>query len=154
LGILPATVAAASLLVDYILTVSVSVAAGVAAITSAYPHLQPYTVPLSVAAVWAIAVANLRGVRESGAIFALPTYGFIFSILLLMGVAAWKMVTGAPLHPVHYPPENGGQTLTAFLILHAFASGCVALTGVEAISNGVQAFRAPEGKNAAITMVW
>lgn len=154
LGVLPATVAAASLLVDYVLTVSVSVAAGVAAITSAYDRLLPWTVPLSLGCVALIAVANLRGVRESGAIFALPTYGFIFSIVALLVAATWMHFSGVPVHPPRYAAENGGHALGAFLILRAFASGCAALTGVEAISNGVQAFRPPEGKNAAVTMAW
>lgn len=154
LGVLPATIAAAALLVDYVLTVSVSVAAGVAAITSAYEPLRPWAVHLSLACIALIALANLRGVRESGALFALPTYGFIFSMVALLGVAAWKLFTGAPITPPHYAAENGGHSLTAFLVLRAFASGCAALTGVEAISNGVQAFRSPEGRNAAATMLW
>lgn len=154
LGVLPATVAAAALLVDYVLTVSVSVAAGVAAITSAYEPLRPWAVQLGVLFVALIAVANLRGVRESGALFAVPTYLFIGSMIALIATAAWKLWSGTPVSPPHYAPENGGHALTAFLLLRAFASGCVALTGVEAISNGVQAFRAPEGRNAAITMAW
>jgi amino acid transporter len=154
LGPVPGTIAGASLLLDYILTVSVSVAAGVAAITSAMPGLRESAVPLAVACVVLVAVANLRGVRESGLLFAIPSYGFIGCMFALIAVAAWKVLSGAPVEPVRYPAEASGAAINAFLILRAFASGCAALTGVEAISNGVQAFRAPEGKNAAVTLVW
>ncbi len=154
LGAMPwGLTAAAALLVDYVLTVSVSVAAGVAALTSAFPDLAPYTVPIGVAFIALITIGNLRGIRESGNIFALPTYVFILSIAALIGVGLVKLAIGA--QPVHEPaviaPMEG---ITLFLVLRAFASGCTALTGVEAISNGVPAFKPPESKNARSTLTW
>jgi len=154
LGEIPSLVAAASLLIDYVLTVAVSVAAGVAAITSAIPHWQPYTVEMTLGFVVLLMLGNLRGIRESGQIFAAPTYFFIVSILGLIAAGAWHFFTGsiaavtaaAPLHPT-------GQGLTLFLVLTAFSNGCTAMTGVEAVSNGVPAFRPPESKNAAATMI-
>jgi amino acid transporter len=102
-----------------------------------------------------IALANLRGVRESGLLFALPSYSFVFAMLIMLGVGAYRILNGMPpVEAVQQVAHEGGQPLTAFLLLRAFASGCAALTGVEAVSNGVQAFRPPEGKNAATTMVW
>ena len=153
LGTVPGLVAAAALLVDYVLTVAVSVAAGVAAITSALPSLQGYKVVLGVVFVAAIALANIRGVRESGRIFAVPTYFFIvsFGVLLVGGFS--RMVTGT-LEPVTEPPPAAMEALTWFLVLRAFSSGCTAMTGTEAISNGIPAFRAPESRNAAITLAW
>ena len=153
LGTVPGLVAAAALLVDYVLTVAVSVAAGVAAITSALPSLQGYKVVLGVLFVAAIALANIRGVRESGRIFAVPTYFFIvsFGVLLVGGFS--RMVTGT-LEPVTEPPPAAMEALTWFLVLRAFSSGCTAMTGTEAISNGIPAFRAPESRNAAITLAW
>ena len=153
LGDVPGLVAAAALLVDYVLTVSVSVAAGVAAVTSAVPGLQDHKVALGVACIAAIAFANIRGVRESGRVFAVPTYFFIvsFGFLLLGGV--YRVVTGTmpPPVPVAAVPT---EALTWFLVLRAFSSGCVAMTGTEAISNGIPAFRQPESRNAAITLGW
>lgn len=155
LGPLSGTVAGASLLIDYVLTVSVSTAAGVAAITSAAPRLHDYAVLLSVLFVGLVTLANLRGVRESGALFAIPSYGFILSMFALIAVAAWKMGMHLDLHtPRHAAAPAGHEPVSALLILRAFASGCAALTGIEAISNGVQAFRPPEGKNASITLLW
>ena len=156
LGMGWATAAGAALLIDYVLTVAVSVAAGVQAITSAFTPLEPLAVHLGVIAVGVIAWANLRGVRESGLLFAIPTYSFVFGMLLTLGVGMVKVVTGAvpPAPPEAVPPMAALGTLPLFLILRAFASGCAALTGIEAISNGVQAFKPPEGKNAAKTMVW
>lgn len=148
-------VAAAALLIDYVLTVAVSITAGTAAITSAMPSLFPYRVEISVASIAAITLINLRGIRESGTIFALPTYLFIFSLtgVILLGTA--RILTGAPVVPAA-PAEAGAlhEPITLFLLLRAFAAGCVAMTGTEAISNGVQVFRPPEGKNAATTLVW
>jgi amino acid transporter len=157
LGPLPATTAGAALLVDYILTVAVSVAAGVQALTStpAFAGLRPYSIWVGVLLVALIAIANLRGVRESGKIFAFPTYLFILSMLGMLGVGLWRLASGlGPVETLNQTPEVGTHPLTWFLILRAFSSGCAALTGVEAISTGVQAFRPPEGKNAAITMIW
>ena len=153
LGDVPGLVAAAALLVDYVLTVSVSVAAGVAAVTSAVPALQDHKIVLGVACVAAIAFANIRGVRESGRIFAVPTYFFIVSFAGLLLGGAYRFVTGTmpPPTPVTVPPV---EALTWFLVLRAFSGGCVAMTGTEAISNGIPAFRRPESRNAAITLVW
>jgi amino acid transporter len=153
LGTMPGLIAGASLLVDYVLTVAVSVSAGVAALTSAFPELTVYTVALGVVFTLLIMVGNLRGIRESGNIFALPTYVFLFSIFALIAVGLFRVATGMPApHPLEaIKPVEG---LGIFLILRAFASGCVALTGVEAISNGVPAFRPPESPNARTTLTW
>ena len=154
LGPTAGLIAAGALLIDYVLTVSVSVAAGVAALTSAVPWLLTHRVLLGIAFTAAIAYANLRGVRESGRVFAVPTYLFIvtFGALVATGLARW--LTGT-LPPAAAPAAVATtQTLTWFLVLRAFASGCTALTGVEAISNGVPAFKPPEARNAAITMGW
>jgi amino acid transporter len=153
LGTLPGLVAAAALLIDYVLTVSVSVAAGVAAVTSAIPALHPYKVSLGVGCIAAIAFANLRGVREAGRVFAVPTYLFIvtFAVLVLGGL--FRLLTGE-FQPLTTGPPQAATPLTWFLILRAFSSGCVALTGIEAISNGIPAFKPPESRNAAITLGW
>ncbi len=153
LGTLPGLVAAAALLTDYVLTVSVSVAAGVAAVTSAIPALHPYKVSLGVGCIAAIAFANLRGVREAGRVFAVPTYLFIvtFAVLVLGGL--FRLLTGE-FQPLTTGPPQAATPLTWFLILRAFSSGCVALTGIEAISNGIPAFKPPESRNAAITLGW
>jgi amino acid transporter len=153
LGDVPGLVAAAALLVDYVLTVAVSVAAGVAAVTSAVPALQGHKVALAVACVAAIALANIRGVRESGRIFAVPTYFFIVSFAVLLLGGAYRLFTGTmpSAEPVTAP---AAETLTWFLVLRAFSSGCTAMTGTEAISNGIPAFRPPESRNAAITLGW
>jgi amino acid transporter len=162
LGTNPSLVAAASLLVDYTLTVSVSVAAGVAAITSAIAALRGYEVELAVALIVIIAVGNLRGVRESGRLFAPPTYVYVSMMSLLVVWGLFRTFTGdlQPL-PVNHAQlshfTGGGAVLggvTFFLLMRAFSSGAVALSGVEAISNGVQAFRKPESRNAAITLMW
>jgi len=145
--------AAAALLVGYVLTVAVSIAAGVNAIVSAIPALLPYRVPLNVLFIAFMTLINLRGVRESGAVFAPPTYGFVltFAILILLGL--WRGFAG-DIDPAPYPPYPGEPAaLSAMLILMAFARGCAALTGVEAISDGVQAFKAPESRNAATTLL-
>ncbi len=154
-GLLPAQVAGVSLLTDYILTVSVSVSAGVAAITSAAPALLPHRVGLSVLFIWLIAWGNLRGVRESGRLFAAPTYFFVLMMLLLISVGTVRLLGGdlGPLAaPDHALPATGA--IGAFLVLHAFASGGAAVTGVEAISNGIPAFRPPEWRNARTTLMW
>jgi len=158
LGQFPALVAAAALLTDYILTVSVSISSGVAQIVSAYPDLFVYRVPIAVACVIFIMVINLRGVRESGAAFAFPSYFFIAMMLLTIGTGLIRMLTGS-LGTVVNPPEieHFGEALTgvtAFLLLHAFSSGTAALTGVEAISNGITAFKEPRSRNAGITLIW
>jgi amino acid transporter len=153
LGPTPGLIAAAALLIDYVLTVSVSVAAGVAAITSAFPPLLGHRVALGVFFVVAIAAANLRGVRESGRVFAAPTYLFIVSFVIMVVVGLYRWLWGGlPVLPPH--AEAATTALTWFLVLRAFSAGCTALTGIEAISNGVPAFRPPEARNAAITMGW
>jgi amino acid transporter len=154
-GLLPAQVAGVALLTDYVLTVSVSIAAGVAAITSAVPSLYVHRVELSVLFIWFIAWGNLRGVRESGRMFAVPTYFFVVMMFVLLGSGLVRAVTGT-LHPLPIPPEAARTTgaIGLFLVLHAFASGGAAVTGVEAISNGVPAFRPPEWRNARTTLMW
>lgn len=153
LGTLPGLIAAAALLVDYVLTVAVSVAAGVAAITSAFPSALTHKVLLGVVCVAAIALANIRGVRESGRMFAVPTYFFIVSFGVLVAVGLFRLATGT-LERMEPPVVPAVESLTAFLVLRAFSSGCTAMTGTEAISNGIPAFRPPESRNAAITLGW
>ena len=160
LGSLPSLLAAASLLIDYVLTVSVSVSAGIRAVTSAFPALNDYRVVLALAAVVLLTWINLRGARESGTLFAFPTYAFVGGVLVMIAIGLVRysgLFGAAPL--VHAAPSSAPMNavptfLFVWLILRAFAAGCTALTGIEAISNGVQAFRSPESKNAAITMVW
>jgi len=153
LGTMPSLVGAAALLVDYVLTVAVSVAAGVLALTSAVPSLEAQKVALSLASVGLLTLVNLRGVRESGIAFALPTYSFVLAMYVMVGAGIGKCVFGAcPQAEVPDPVAVGSGTVGAFLLVRAFASGAVALTGVEAISNGVGAFRPPKGKNAATTL--
>jgi amino acid transporter len=153
LGTLPSLVAAAALLVDYVLTVAVSVSSGVLAITSAVTSLEHYNTELSLVAVLLITVVNLRGVRESGLTFALPTYLFIVSMLatVVTGVAKCAVST-CPRAVAPHPLAAGAGALTLFLVLKAFSSGASALTGVEAIANGVNAFRHPQSRNAARTL--
>jgi len=154
LGTLPGLVAAAALLIDYILTVSVSVSAGVLAVVSTGVPAS-YTIPLGIAFILLIMLGNLRGVRESGSIFAIPTYVFIVSLLALIVVGLIRVLV------LHDPAVTNGvprealqaqEGIGLFLILRAFASGCTALTGVEAISNGIPAFKKPESRNAATTL--
>jgi amino acid transporter len=153
LGTLPALVAGAALLIDYVLTVAVSVAAGVFAITSAAPGLAPHQLALSLACVAILTVGNLRGVRESGLLFAFPTYGFIVMLYLTLGIGVAKCTVGAcPIAHVPDPLPAGTGTIGLFVLLKAFSSGAVALTGVESISNGVTAFRRPQAQNAARTL--
>ncbi len=156
LGELPAQIAGAALLTDYILTVSVSVSSGVAQLTSAYTALFAHRVALAVTLVLVIMVINLRGVKESGRIFAVPTYFFVFAMFLTLGTAFFRYLTGTLGH-VTDPPAldvRPQQAVTLFLLLHAFANGTTALTGVEAISNGIPAFKEPRSHNAGITLIW
>ena len=155
LGQFPGLVAGSALLIDYVLTVAVSVSAGVAALISALPTLQAYRVEIAVGWVALLTLANMRGVRESGTIFAVPTYAFILSFVVMLGAGFYRVLTGAgPVEVVHVEDITPTQTLTTFLVLRAFASGCTALTGVEAISNGVPAFKKPESVNASTTLTW
>ncbi len=153
LGTLPSLIAAAALLVDYVLTVAVSVSSGVLAITSAAPSLDHYNTELSLMAVGLIMLINLRGVRESGLAFALPTYIFIVSMLIAIGTGVTKCATtGCPRAVTPHAIPPGTAAISIFLILKAFSSGASALTGVEAIANGVNAFKRPQSKNAARTL--
>ena len=168
LGVSSGLVAAAALLTDYILTVAVSISGGVAAITSAYPSLVPHTVLICALSIILLTMVNLRGVRESGAAFSLPTYAFILMMLALLGVGLYRYLTGhelAPLaealkvDPVSSRQHGGGMSpvtgfALAYLLMRGFAEGCAAMTGTEAISNGVMAFKAPAQKNAATTLAW
>jgi amino acid transporter len=155
LGEGPAATAGAALLTDYILTVAVSIASGVAQLISAFPALAPLRVELAVAAILFMMLVNLRGVRESGTFFAIPTYFFVASMLAMLGTGFILLLTGR-LHPVTgvHLEQTVAQPLTLFLILRAFSSGAVAVTGTEAVSNGIQVFREPKSRNAAATMAW
>lgn len=159
LGRFPSLLAAAALLTDYILTVSVSVSAGVRAVTSAFPETFFLRVEIALLAIIIITWMNLRGVRESGTVFAIPTYAFVGGVLLtiVIGLTRYFSLFGAePLPMIEHHMEPTADPLGfayVWLILRAFAGGCTALTGIEAISNGVQAFKRPESKNAAMTMV-
>ena len=157
LGELPAQTAGAALLTDYILTVAVSISSGVAQITSAFPNLYSFRVEISVFLVFFIMLINLRGVKESGSLFAVPTYFFVLTMFLTVGIGFFRFFTGS-LGMVTNPPafniEGVIGTVTPFLLLHAFSSGTSALTGIEAISNGITAFKEPRSKNAGITLIW
>jgi amino acid transporter len=154
LGTFPGLTAASALMIDYVLTVAVSTSAGIAAITSAVPGLAPERLEMALGAVWLIVIGNLRGIRESGKIFAFPTYLFIFSFaaMIVAGFIRFAMGVQAPQPPDEIAAGTGALTL--FLVLRAFSSGCSALTGMEAIANGVPAFKPPESKNAATTIGW
>lgn len=162
LGDTPGLIAAGALLIDYVLTVAVSISAGVAAITSlagtwGFPGLKDYAIELGLCCILLVTLANLRGVKESGAIFAVPTYAFITSIVLMMAYGLTRDALYGAVPVVHSaPPEIAatGEVIGIWLILRAFAAGCTALTGIEAISDGVPAFRAPEAKNASATLTW
>ncbi|MCC7434285.1 MAG: APC family permease [Methanoregulaceae archaeon] len=158
LGERAAVVAGSALLIDYVLTVAVSVAAGVAALVSAFPTLHPALVPLNIGFVSLIMWANLRGVRESGMLFALPSYGFVLGMIAMIVWGAFRVMgTEPPPHAIVAEPGVIGSEATIpflFVLLRAFSAGCVALTGVEAISNGVPAFRAPEARNAVLSLRW
>ena len=152
LGTLPGLVAGAALLVDYVLTVSVSTASGVAAITSAFPVLYPHRVAICVGCVLAVMLANLRGLRETGRIFAVPTYWFILCLVILIGGGFYHLLTqDAPPVPAAVPAL---EPYSIFMALRAFSGGCAALTGIEAVANGIQAFKPPESRNAGITLAW
>lgn len=147
-------VAGASLLIDYVLTVAVSVSSGVSAIVSLNSNVQPYGIHIGIVAVLLIMVANLRGAKESGLLFAIPTYTFVVMVLALV-ITGVVQTLGIP-HQVPkevVPPPEGFHAMGAFLLLRAFAASCTALTGTEAIADGVQAFRPPEAKNAAKTLL-
>jgi amino acid transporter len=156
LGVVAGLIAASALLIDYVLTVSVSVAASMDALASLNEHFRPVAVPLAVGAVALVAIINLRGVRESGTIFAIPTYAFVVTLGVAIAVALTKvlfngenpMAAGAPREPL-----TGVESIGILLVLRAFANGCAALTGVEAISNGVQAFKQPASRNASQTLL-
>ncbi len=157
LGELPAQVAGAALLADYILTVAVSVSAGVAQVVSAFPALFQYRVHIAVGLVLFMMVVNLRGVRESGTAFAIPSYFFLAMMSLTVFVGLIRYFTGTlgvVTDPPHLETVRTLQGVSVFLILHAFSSGTTALTGVEAISNGITAFREPRSRNAGITLLW
>ena len=157
LGELPAQVAGAALLTDYILTVAVSISSGLAQIVSAFPVLFEYRVPIAVVLVLFVMLVNLRGVREAGLTFAIPSYFFILMMSLSVSFGLFRYFTGS-LSPVIDPPElevlKTISVVTPFLILHAFSSGTAALTGIEAISNGITAFKEPRSRNAGITLIW
>ena len=152
LGLMPGLVAGASLMIDYILTVTVSISAGTAALTSAVPALQPYTIELCLLFIFLIMLANLRGLRESGNLFMIPTYTFVVSVFILIGLGLFKQATGYV--PPPYPSLPTQESLGLFFVLRAFSAGCTALTGVEAISDGVMAFKPPEWKNARTTLLY
>jgi amino acid transporter len=154
LGKIPGLIAAASLLIDYVLTVAVSVAAGVDAITSAFPFLIDYRVLLGVTATVFLTLGNLRGRREAGTIFAAPTYVFVFSMYGLIVYGIIRIILGGVSYTPAVPPPPPSQTLGILLMLTAFAQGCSAMTGVEAVSNGVPAFKDPPATNARQTLVW
>jgi amino acid transporter len=154
LGTLPGLVAGASLLVGYVLTVAVSVAAGVAAITSAFPGLYPLRVWLGILCVTFLCVVNLRGIRETARIFAVPTYWFVVSIAVVIGGGLFHLWGGESSPEMPEIPTATMVPLTTFLVLRAFSAGCTALTGIEAVANCVQAFRPPETRNAGITLTW
>jgi len=161
LGEVAAQTAGASLLTDYILTVAVSVSSGVAAITAAFPVLQGYNVAISLVAIAFIAIANLRGVKESGALFSIPTYGFIACMALLIAMGTVRWILGGSVAPtveqttasLHQSQHLAGIALI-WVFMRAFSAGCTALTGVEAISNGVTVFKEPASRNASKTMIW
>lgn len=152
LGTLPGLIAAAALLIDYVLTAAVSLTAGVAAIASAFPALWPYRVEIALVLLVIITLANLRGLRETGTLMTIPVYLFLFAYLSMLAIGLVRaFVDGPGSMAVTAPPAT--VALTSILILHTFASGCTALTGIEAISNGVPAFKRPETKNAGITLI-
>jgi amino acid transporter len=159
IGDIPALVAASSLLVDYILTVAVSISSGVAQITSAFPQLYDWRVVIALALVAFMTIVNLRGVKESGRAFAIPTYFFLGMTLVTIGMGVYQYLAGTlgVVPPESVEVAHAGeaiQALTIFLVLRAFSGGCTALTGVEAISNGIMAFKEPRSRNAGTTLMW
>jgi amino acid transporter len=162
LGTVPGLIAAGALLTDYVLTVAVSIAAGIQALVALAPVIAPYKVELCVLSVAIVALANLRGLRESGSLFAGPTYGFVIGLYTVVIYGLFKVFFGGPIHLIvpasydlnsHVPSVDVAGFALAFIVLKSFSSGCSALTGIEAIANGIPAFRPPESKNAAATMV-
>ena len=156
LGQGPSLVAGSALFVDYVLTVAVSTAAGVAAISSAIPEVHDLKIEMAVGFVALLTLGNLRGIRESGTIFAIPTYFFIFTFgtMIIVGIVRLIIDPGLTAREPEEAIESGTQALTLFLLLRAFSSGAAALTGIEAIANGVPYFKAPESQNASITLIW
>lgn len=152
LGTIPGLVAAAAILQDYVLTVAVSITAGTIAIVSAAPSLTEHRLVLALGLIGLIALANLRGVREAGTLFAIPTYGFVIAVFVTLATGFVRCLGGCPQAASSNLPLESFETLGLFVILRAFASGSTALTGVEAIADGVQAFRPPQSKNAATTL--
>ena len=156
LGVRWGLLAAAAILTDYVLTVAVSITAGVQQITSYFTQLAPYQVTLSLIAIWLLTLANLRGAKESGMLFAFPTYFFVITMLGMIAVGVLGPLFGYyPRMHTHSDPamQQASHAITLTVILRAFASGCAAMTGIEAVADGVQAFRPPEGKNAAHTLI-
>jgi len=156
LGEAPAQTAGAALLTDYILTVAVSISSGAAQITSAFPELYPWRTSIALVFVAFVTIVNLRGVRESGRVFAIPTYFFLGMVVLTIGIGFFRYFAGTlgsvtGVEAIHH---ESLQALTLFLVLRAFSGGCTALTGVEAISNGITAFKEPRSRNAGITLMW
>ena len=157
LGEIQAQIAGAALLIDYVLLAAVAVSSGSAQIVSAFPNLLPHRVTIAIVLVIVIMIANLRGVKESGTVFAIPTYVFLVTIFLAVGVGLFRYFTGSLGVVVDPPPMemiHAAQPVTLFLILRAFANGTTALTGIECISNGVTAFKEPRSHNAGVTMIW
>lgn len=157
LGELPAQVAGSALLTDYILTVAVSISSGVAQIASAFPVLFEYRAAIAVVLILFIMLVNLRGVRESGALFAIPSYFFVFAMVSTVVAGLYRHFTGQlgfVVDPPHLELVGPVMAVTPFLILHAFSTGTAALTGIEAISNGITAFKEPRSRNAGITLIW
>jgi amino acid transporter len=151
LGTVPGLIAAGALLIDYVLTAAVSLTAGMDAIASAFPFLWPYRMTLALLVLVLITLANLRGLKETGTLMSVPVYLFLFTYLPMLAYGLIRLAIDGPFSPVNAPPATTG--LTIFLILHTFATGCTALTGIEAISNGVPAFKPPESKNAGQTLI-
>jgi amino acid transporter len=152
LGTLPGLVAAGAILQDYVLTVAVSVTAGTIAIVSAAPGLSDHRVAIAIGLIVIVALANLRGVKEAGTLFAIPTYGFVVCVFITLVIGLARCLGGCPAAASSNIPLHAEQALSLFIILKAFASGSTALTGVEAIADGVQAFRRPQSRNAATTL--
>ena len=149
LGTIPGLVAAAAILTDYVLTVAVSVTAGTVAVVSAAPSLEPWRVEIAISFILLITLLNLRGVKEAGTLFAVPTYGFVIAVFVTLFVGAVRCLGGCPVAESADLPLPAIHALTLFVLLRAFSSGSTALTGVEAIADGVQAFRRPQARNAA-----
>jgi amino acid transporter len=152
LGTLPGLIAAAALLIDYLLTAAVSLTAGVEAIASAFPSLYHFRIEIALFLLAIITIANLRGLRETGTVMAVPVYLFLFTYLPMLAYGLYKLFTQGPV-PIESVAPPATQPLTIFLILHTFATGCTALTGIEAISNGVPSFKSPESRNAGRTLI-